>query len=184
MMRRRTVLSIAPLALAAASGQFLAAEPAGPALPQPARTPSLEFIYECEVTLADTIDFGPTLEGHRRIIPITGGWFRGPKVKGQVVSGGSDWNLERADGTGSVEAAYYLRTDDGVLIRIVNKGTGEPRSPAGDSGAERFFMFTSPTFEAPKGKYEWMNQGTFVGTLGARREQTKAVLIRVFKVIL
>jgi hypothetical protein len=44
-------------------------------------------------------------------------------------------------------------------------------------------MFTHPEFEAPAGKYDWMNRAMFVGTLGARREVRNAVLIRVFQVV-
>jgi len=49
-----------------------------------ARVPALEFVYECDVTLSETLPFGSTYEGTRRMIP--------------------------------------LKTDDGITIRIVNKG--------------------------------------------------------------
>ena len=44
-------------------------------------------------------------------------------------------------------------------------------------------MFTAPTFEAPAGKYDWMNRAVFVATLGAHRDAMNAVLIRVFKLV-
>jgi hypothetical protein len=44
-------------------------------------------------------------------------------------------------------------------------------------------MFTSPSFEAPAGKYDWMKKAVFVGTLGARAAVRNAVLIRVFRVV-
>jgi hypothetical protein len=157
------------------------AEPAADGLPAGARIPALQFVYECDATLAATIPFGETAEGTRRIIPITGGTVKGPRIRGQVLSIGADWNLSRKDGAGSVEAAYYLRTDDGVIIRVVNKGVGV--STPGAQDAEPFFMFTSPVFEAPAGRYAWMNQSIFVATLGARRGAHNAVLIRVFQVI-
>jgi Protein of unknown function (DUF3237) len=117
----------------------------------------------------------------RRIIPITGGSFEGPDMRGQVLGYGADWNLSRRDGASSVEAAYYLRTDDGIVIRIVNTGVGAgpPRRDA--VSGERFFMFTHPEFEAPEGKYDWMNRSMFVGTLGARADAANSVLLRVFK---
>jgi hypothetical protein len=156
-----------------------ATTPAAPALGAP--LPTLQFIYECDVTISEALDFGATVEGKRRVIPITGGSFKGPDVKGQVLSIGADWNLSRSDGASSVEAAYYLRTDDGVIIRVVNKGVGGAARPNPPPGGERFFMFTSPTFEAPSGKYDWFNKSIFVGTLGARPDTKNAVLIRVFK---
>jgi hypothetical protein len=44
-------------------------------------------------------------------------------------------------------------------------------------------MFTTPVFEAPAGKYEWLKRSIFVATLGARRKAQNAVLIRVFQVV-
>lgn len=147
------------------------------------RTPAFELVYECEVTLQGVLDFGKTTEGTRRVIPITGGHFRGPRLSGTVVPGGADWNLTRADGSHKVEAEYYLRTDDGTMIRIVNRGAG----PGGDGpppvvAGERFYMFTTPEFEAPEGRHDWLNRATFVGTLGGREGLKDAVLIRVFQV--
>lgn len=178
MTDRRTFLSSAALAM-------------GAALPAPARAadaavrvPKCELLYECDATLSPAVELGKTVEGQRRLIPITGGAFRGPRIRGDVVSGGWDWNLSRSDGAGTVEAAYYLKTDDGVLIRIVNRGVSGGGPPSTDeTSGERFFMFTHPSFEAPMGKYDWLNRAMFVGTLGARKDSRNAVLIRVFQLL-
>ena len=194
MTARRKFLRSTPLLLAAsipslalaehAPGAEVTSPPSAFNLPPGARLPKFEFVYECDATLEQPLDFGPTVEGHRRIIPITGGTVRGPRIRGEILSGGADWNLTRSDGAGSVEAAYYLKTDDGVLVRIVNKGVGAgaPPAPAKATG-ERFFMFTHPSFEAPIGKYDWMNRSMFIGTLGARQDAHNAVLIRVFRIV-
>jgi len=190
MMKRRTVLSsLTALGVAGIVGRDCAAEGAAArkdAAVNPAvgaREPKIELVYECDVTLSDPQSFGVTAEGQRRIIPITGGTFHGPELKGRVLSGGADWNLLRTDGVHSVEAAYYLRTDDGVILRIVNKGVGGGGQREDPDSGERFFMFTTPSFEAPTGKYDWMNRTTFVATLGARRNARNAVLIRVYKLV-
>jgi hypothetical protein len=181
MVNRRDILGGAAFAgLAGCLGVARAAAPAA-GLPAEARVPQLQFVYECEVTLAATIDFGDVPEGHRRIIPITGGRFHGPEISGTVVPGGADWNLSRRDGASTVEAAYYLRTDDGAMLRITNRGVSAANRVNDPEAAERFSMFTVPSFEAPPGKYDWMNRTTFVGTLGGRRGVSDAVLIRVFK---
>jgi hypothetical protein len=116
------------------------------------------------------VDFGDTIEGHRRVIPITGG---------------ADWNLTRRDGGSSVEADYYLRTDDGVVIRNHNQGVrGNEAASAAPDAPETFFMYTIPTFKAPaSSRYDWMNRAVFIGTLQGRKGQTGAVLIRVFKLV-
>ena len=185
MTNRRYFLGVTSLALAASRVSFATQDDAQTAsLPAGARVPKLDFVYECDATLSPAVELGKTVEGQRRIIPITGGTVRGPRIRAELLSGGWDWNLSRNDGAGSVEAAYYMKTDDGVLIRIVNKGVGAMASPAQQSAtAERFFMFTHPEFEAPVGKYDWLNRAMFVGTLGARRDARNAVLIRVFQLV-
>ena len=186
MTNRRRFLAYTSQVLAAgAPGVVLAADggPAVSALSPNARVPKFDFVYECDATLSPALDFGKTVEGQRRVIPITGGTVRGPRIRGELLSGGSDWNLTRNDGAGSVEADYYLRTDDGILIRIVNRGVGGTPPSTDPATGERFFMFTHPTFEAPTGKYDWMNRSMFVATLGARKDSTNAVLIRVFQIV-
>lgn len=187
MTDRRSFLAGACVAVSVAAPAVSRAAPEAPtgaSLPVGARVPKFEFVYECEATLEPALEMGKTVEGQRRIIPITGGSVRGPKIRAELLHGGWDWNLSRSDGAGSVDAAYYMKTDDGILIRIVNKGVGgggPPTAPSTDG--ERFFMFTHPEFEAPAGKYDWLNRSMFVGTLGARRDAHNAVLIRVFQVV-
>ena len=181
MINRRDWLSAAALAGIAGTAGADVAVTGVASLPPGAKIPAFAFVYECVATIAPALDFGPTPEGQRRVIPITGGTFRGPRMSGQVVANGADWNLSRADGASSVDATYYLKTDDEVLIRIVNRGIGGHRAPPDPQASELFFMYTHPEFEAPKGKYDWLNSGMFIGTLGARRGMKDEVLIRVFE---
>jgi Protein of unknown function (DUF3237) len=179
MNRRDWFYAVSSVATAGLVETGLATE-----LPPGVRVPAMKFVYDCDATLLPAMPFGETVEGTRRIIPITGGTVKGPRIRGEVLNNGADWNLSRRDGASSVEAAYYLRTDDGVIIRVVNKGVGAASAPpAKPDQSESFFMFTAPVFEAPAGKYEWLNQSLFVATLGARRGSQNAVLIRVFQVV-
>jgi len=144
---------------------------AGPAAAQDA--PTLEFVFEEIVTLGPATAPGDTARGGRLIIPITGGTVQGPEIKGTVMPGGWDWQLRRADGCTEVKADYFLKTDDGVVINILNTGAICP-------GAA---VRTHPVFEAPRGKYEWLSQNAFVGTLElAPPENGPAVKIRIYRV--
>lgn len=49
-----------------------------------------EFLYELEATLDATIDLGKTPLGNRLIHPVTGGSFKGPKIKGEILPIGVD----------------------------------------------------------------------------------------------
>ena len=181
MINRREWISAAALAAIAAADRADAAAHGVSRPPRGAKVPAFTFVYECRATIAPPLDFGQTLEGHRRVIPITGGTFEGPRMRGEIVANGADWNLSRNDGASTVDAAYYLKTDDQVLIRIVNRGIGAPVAAAAPVASEVFFMYTHPAFEAPTGRYDWLNRGMFIGTLGARRGAKNEVLIRVFE---
>jgi hypothetical protein len=140
--------------------------------------PSLEFVFEETVKLGDVSAIGGTARGERIIIPITGGTFEGPDIRGVVLPGGWDWQLRRADGCTDVEADYFLQTDDGVVINVINTGV----ICQGEGGA-MLPVRTHPVFEAPLGKYQWLGQAAFVGTLElAPPEAGPAVRIRFYRV--
>jgi len=142
--------------------------------PQP---PRLEFAFEEIVTLGQAIPVGETPLGRRNIVPITGGTFSGPGIEGTIIAGGWDWQLTRSDGCTEIEADYMIRTNDGVVINVVNVGALCPPEP-GRAGP----AVTQPRFEAPKGKYDWLNRSAFVGTLDAAPPGSgPAVRIRFFK---
>jgi hypothetical protein len=159
------------------AGSILVAVASG-AASQEAPGPELEFVFEETVTLGSVIEVGKTIRGERRIIPITGGHFEGPQIKGEVLPGGWDWQLTRADGCTDVKADYFLKTDDGVVINVVNTGEICP----GEKGAP-MPVRTHPVFEPPLGQYEWLGKQAFVGTLGkAPAGEGPAVLIRFYRV--
>lgn len=152
---------------------------AGAGAAQQAPEPELEFVFEEIVTLAPAIEVGETARGHRRIIPITGGRFEGPEIRGEVMPGGWDWQLDRPDGCTDVVADYFLKTDDGAVINVRNTGT--ICRPA--EGEEPQPVRTHPVFEPPLGKYQWLGENAFVGTLElAPESEGFAVRIRFYRV--
>ena len=173
---------VAAAAAAAAGVPLLAAQPQASAPEVKSVAPQLEFVFEEVVTLAPSITPGATFLGQRNIVPITGGHFEGPKIRGTILPGGWDWQLGRADGCLHIKADYFLKTDDGVVINILNQGVACP----GPNG-ERPPVRTHPVFEAPRGKYEWLNQSAFIGTLEAGEADASgsiaAVRIRIYRVL-
>ena len=94
---------------------------------------------------------------------------------------GADWNLARNDGSTVVEAYYFMRTSDGVVIKVFNRGVLPPRdTQQGGAQSPPRPAFTTPVFEAPRGKYEWLNSGAYLGTI-TPRPGGGAVIIRVFR---
>src|SRR5690606_4566170 len=114
---------------------LMAAEPA----------PTLEFAFEERVTLAPPVKVGDTAFGYRQYIPISGGAVIGPKLKGEVVPGGWDFQLTySASECTQLSADYFLKADDGTLIHVFNEGLHCPGAPR---------AIFRPKLEAPKGEH-------------------------------
>src|SRR5215510_9250988 len=127
--------------------------------------PSLEILCHVTVKVAAPQLIGPVLMGERRIIPIVGGRFEGPKIRGEILPGGADWQIVSADGTASLEARYTLRTEDGALIYVRNTGVrhGPPDALAAIARGEqvdptKYYFRGLPTFETGEKKYAWLNR--------------------------
>jgi hypothetical protein len=111
----------------------------------------------------------------------------GPSITGEIIKGGADWQIVRKDGVAELEAHYQFRTDDGTVIYIKNVGvrvaTPEvaARIARGESvDASQYYFRTTPRFEAPAGKYAWINDTIFV-CVGVRK--ANEVVLRVWRVM-
>jgi hypothetical protein len=156
---------------------------AAPADAPPAfETPGVEHVLTVRATIDAPLTMGKTPQGQRRVIPIAGGTFEGPGMKGTIMPGGEDWQALREDGVTELDAHYWLRTDDGVIIRVHNQVLISP--PAQGVAEAKQYTRSAVKFEAPIGKYDWLNKAVFVGTLTADTTQRPPVVtLRFFKVI-
>jgi hypothetical protein len=129
-----------------------------------------EFLFTLTGSVAEPLDIGTTPSGERRVFPIEGGEFEGPRLKGIVLPGGSDAMLVRADGVVVPDVRMTLRTDDAQLIFMRYGGMrhgppevmerlarGEPVDPA------EYYFRISPQFETGSSKYSWLNKIIAVG---------------------
>lgn len=128
----------------------------------PKDTPSLEFALQLKVTLGETYVINNTQHGRRVVIPITGGTFEGPLLKGTILNGGADYQLGNEDGTRTeLEAIYSIKTDDGIYIHVRNRGI--IATEKNENGQPSFYFKAAPQFEAPSdSKYGWLNNAIFV----------------------
>ena len=138
--------------------------------------PRLSQVYRLEAALGDPLDIGDVSQGHRRIVPLTGGTFTGPELNGKLLPGASaDWQIVLNDGTALGDIRYTLQTDAGALLyvqsRSVRHGSAEvlARLARGDDvDASEYTFRASTKIETASLELEWLNKGVFV-SVGGRK---------------
>jgi hypothetical protein len=149
--------------------------------------PRLTQVYRLEATLGQPLDLGATPRGHRRIVPLTGGTFTGPELRGTLLPGASaDWQIVLPDGTALGDIRYTLQTDAGELLyvqsRSVRHGSAEVLARLGrgeDVDASEYAFRTSTQIETAAPHLDWLNKGVFV-SVGGR--QTGRVIYETYLV--
>ena len=127
--------------------------------------PQLELIGRCRADLGEPLELGYTPWGRRRIIPILGGEFDGPRLSATILAGGADWQVIHEDGTAAIDTRYTLQTQDGSLISVATRGVrhgppdvlrrladGLPVDPAD------YYFRVSVQYETGAAAYRWLNQ--------------------------
>lgn len=136
--------------------------------------PQSEFVYEAEVDIAPRESLGRSALGERFIVPILGGRFAGPRLRGIVLPGGADRQCLRPDGVKELDALYEMRCDDGAVITVHNRVLIDD-----GVGPERYAR-SVVHLRAPDGPHAWLNRRVFVGTLQSLQPDRSAVRIRVY----
>ena len=123
----------------------------------------LLFVFQIEVKPPRVIGATP---GHdRRVGEIAGGRFEGERLRGKILSSGSDWQSLRSDGAVTLNVRLVMETDDGALIGMTYLGMrhgpkevmdrlarGENVSPS------EYYMRATPYYETASEKYGWLNR--------------------------
>lgn len=152
---------------------------------QPA-APKLELAFELHAEVGKPDEVGVVAGGTRRVIPILGGTFTGPDLKGKILPGGADHQLLQPDGFTQLEARYVLQTDRGELLYITNRGMrhGPPevlqRLNAGERVDPNLIYFrTAATIETASTRLQWMARSVFI-CVGER--YPTEVVVRFYRV--
>jgi hypothetical protein len=106
-----------------------------------------------------------------RVIPVTGGSFEGPSLKGTLVPGTTaDWLRVEPDGTAHMDVRLVLRTDKGQHVYMQYSGvrSGPPevlaklgRGEQVDPGA--YYFRIAIRFETSDPELAWLNRALAVG---------------------
>ena len=162
---RRRFAHVGALGAAGLSlGTVAGADPAG-GLPGLRST----LLMDLALDIAGAHDAGP-----RRIIPVTGGRFQGPRLRGRVLGGGGGWRIDRPDGAGELNLRATLETDDGELICLWSRGIA--RRPAGGTP----YVRTTPVFETASARYGWLNR---LVAVGVGRGEPEPASYRVYEIL-
>jgi hypothetical protein len=139
-------------------------------------SPSLKRVYRLEATVGEPLELGNLPQGHRRIVPLTGGTFTGPELNGKLLPGSSaDWQIVLPDGTALGDIRYTLQTNDGELLYVQARGVRHgsadvlARLARGDDVDPSQYTFrTSTQIETAAPALDWLNKGVFI-SVGARQ---------------
>jgi hypothetical protein len=126
-----------------------------------------EFLYRAHVDVEGFYEVGQTFRGTRSIVRVKGGWFEGPRLKGEILPGTGDWFIVRPSGVAEGDVRDTYRTDDGHVIYVSYRaiidmkpeiweqlGRGEQVDP------ERYYLRGQPMFETAEqdNPYSWLNR--------------------------
>jgi hypothetical protein len=116
---------------------------------------------------------GEVHHGERRATYIEGGFFEGPRVRGEVLRG-MDWQLVRDDGAFELDIKLMLRTDDGKLIAMTGRGLRCGPHDVMDALAagravdpSQYYFRVQASFETSDPDLDWINRIFAIG-LGHR----------------
>lgn len=132
-----------------------------------------EHLFDMVVDLQPPVNFGDGPLGRRVLFHSAGGTFRGPTLRGQVLAGGGDWAVFRADGTMTLDVRLSLQMTDGALVHMTYGGRwatpsaiqAAMKDPATryDVDPAQYYFRTNPLFETGSKEYAWLNDTVAVG---------------------
>ena len=112
--------------------------------------------------------------GSRTIVPVAGGTFEGPGLKGTIVNPSGDWIVARPDSSSLLDMRMILKTSDSATIYVSWRGIAYAQ-PDGS-----LFARILPMFETGAAKYAWLNK---VVAVGVYRQLTGKIRYQVFRIL-
>jgi len=137
-------------------------------------TPALVLAWTAEVQIGEKQDLGDGGFGQRFLVPILGGTFEGPRLRGRVLAGGADRQWVRPDGVREFDALYDMQTNDGTVITVRNRVLVD-----GDDPSSRYAR-SVVLAKTAAGPHAWIMRRLLVGTLESLRPARAAVRVTVY----
>jgi len=132
-----------------------------------------EFLLDLSLEAQTPQNLG-SAAGGRLIVPVSGGTFTGPSLKGTIIPPGGDWIVQRPDGSRVLDVRILLQTDDGQKIYVSWRGIAY--TPPGGAFNARIL----PVFETAAPKYAWLNN---VVAVGVYRPDLGKIAYRIYRIL-
>lgn len=170
VMTRRVFAKLSATAAGAVAAQALTASSASAA---EGDTLQSEFLLDLVLETLPANGVG-SVGVNRVIVPVSGGVFEGPKLKGTIVGPGGDWIVGRPDGSSVLDVRIVLQTEDAQKIYMTWRGISY--TPPGGTQYARIL----PLFETGAAKYTWLNH---IVAVGVHRPMLGKVAYRVYRIL-
>lgn len=137
-------------------------------------SPILNRVWTAQIDIGEKQSLGRGPLGQRDLVPILGGHFEGPTLRGQVLPGGADRQWRRPDGMRELDALYEMQCDDGTVLTVRNRVLVDDTRP-GDRYARSVVQVLTP-----EGPHAWLTRRILVGALDSLRPECQAVQVIVY----
>jgi hypothetical protein len=126
------------------------------------------------MTYVAPLDAPIPIDGSLQIFNVKpGGWVKGPKVNGTIVSPGGDWLRMMPSGVFRLDVRATVRTDDGADIYFSYNGIIQHSKESAErlmkgevlTDTDMPYFVTAPTFQTSSEKYAWLNGVQAVGKM-------------------
>lgn len=147
-----------------------------------------QLLFTIHITLHPIQELGLTPLGQRRIYPVSGGKFEGPRLRGTILpEAGGDWLLMRSDGVFQQDVRMTLQTDDGGLIYMGYRGVRHASAEVSAKLARgeavdpsEYYLRIAPFFETAAPRHAWINN---IVAVGVGERLPNGVIYKVFEVL-
>ncbi len=146
-----------------------------------------EFLFTIKIGVSKLHAIGQTPIGLRHIDILGAGSFEGPRLRGEVLSGGMDQKVFRPDGAMNPNVRLVLQTDDDALIYMhytgIRYGPPEVMQRIADGeevDPSEYYLRNTPNFETASETYDWLNR---IVAVGVGRRLSDHAAYEVFQIL-
>lgn len=142
---------------------------------KPAAAPALTYAFTITLKPGAPVDLGDVEGAKRRFIPILGGVVSGPRLQGDVLPGGGDWQTVTPEGVAKIDARYFLKLTDDTIVEVATPGVrvasaeiAERLARGEDVDPKLYYYRVTPMLRVKSGAQDWLGKTVFVAK-GARK---------------